>query len=237
MLLDAGCNPNVRNEDRLRSTSLHVATCQEHGKIVHLLLQAGADPLIEDSEGRTPCDFASASNGVWPLFAARGLTRTAKDVLVAKRVIHKVMPAFEDTVDEPSSGASTLAFYSRPGSAYVRSDASRGGGGGGGSSSSSSSSSSSGMSSRGSGIGSADGFGAFASTRRGGGGSTATDDGSSSSASSTATTTTLPRVPEGDGATVDPLGDGAPSGYPSETGDDSELGAGKLPTLSFWRDS
>jgi hypothetical protein len=135
LLVDAACDPNVRNADPTSSTALHAAACQEHGPIIHALLSAGANGALEDADGRTACDFASVSDGLWPLFAARGYTRTPKDVLVAKRVIHKVDPAVSDVADATegisSSGggsgggarASTLPFYSRPGSAYVRSDA------------------------------------------------------------------------------------------------------------------
>ena len=127
LLLDAGCDPNARNESD-NSTALHAAACQEHGKIIHLLLRGGADGTLEDGEGRTPVDFASVSDGLWPLFAARGYSRTPKDVLVAKRVIYKVDPALTDVSDATASGGGcpadspTLPFYSRPGSAYVRSD-------------------------------------------------------------------------------------------------------------------
>ena len=76
LLLDATCDPNVRNGDGMRSTALHAAASQEHGKIVHLLLQAGANAILEDGEGRTACDFASVSDAVWALFAARGLERS-----------------------------------------------------------------------------------------------------------------------------------------------------------------
>ena len=128
LLLDAGCDPNVRNEDATSSTALHTAACQEHGKIIHMLLQAGADATLQDYEGRTACDYASVSDGLWPLFAARGYKRTPKDVLVVKRIIHKVDPTSEvadATTDRPGSSVQhgTLSFYSRPGSAYVRSDA------------------------------------------------------------------------------------------------------------------
>ncbi len=131
-LLDAGCDPNQRNEDATNSTALHAAANQEHGPIILALLSAGADAMLEDADGRTACDFASVSDALWPLFAARGYSRTPKDVLIVKRVIHKVTdPAVSDvadaTADSGGGGSddrpSTLPFYSRPGSAYVRSDA------------------------------------------------------------------------------------------------------------------
>lgn len=137
LLLDAGCDPNVRNSDRGQSTALHSAACQEHGKIVHLLLQAGADGMLVDGEGRTAADFASVSDALWPLFTSRGLARTPKDVLVVKGIIRKLDPASEvlDPTFDPASaasgksedvsakgGGSALPFYSRPGSAYVRAD-------------------------------------------------------------------------------------------------------------------
>ena len=147
LLVDAACDPNVRNSDGTHSTPLHAAACQEHGKIAYLLLAAGADAMRQDGEGRTPCDFASVSDAVWPLFAARGLDRTPKAALIEKRIIRKVsapMPSGDDRDDEGGgggsddaggggggssssssrgSGSSTLPFYSRPGSAYVRAPA------------------------------------------------------------------------------------------------------------------
>ena len=136
MLVDAACDPNMRNGDR--STALHAAACQENGKLIHLLLQAGADATLQDAEGRTASDFASVSDGLWPLFGARGLTRTPKGELVAKRVIRKVYEEDEgsggiDDDGNSSAGGSggtsdgggssgTLPFYSRPGSAYTRSE-------------------------------------------------------------------------------------------------------------------
>ena len=134
LLVDASCDPNVRNGDGTASTALHAAACQEHGKIVHLLLQAGADATLADADGRTPVDFASVSDALWPLFAARGLERTPKATLVEKCVIRKIVePSAVDAAENvfeadtsAGSSASTVAFYTRPGSAYVRCDAREG---------------------------------------------------------------------------------------------------------------
>lgn len=132
ILLDAGCDANVRNGDKMRSTALHVACCQEHGKIVHLLLSAGADAMAPDSEQRTPVDFASASEMLWPLFAARGLKRTEKQELVRKRILRKVDDDATERGGSSGNGGGggysySLPYYSRPGSAYV-STLRRGGG-------------------------------------------------------------------------------------------------------------
>ncbi|KAL3926919.1 MAG: hypothetical protein SGPRY_003070 [Prymnesium sp.] len=124
LLLDATCDVNVRNGDSTRSTSLHVASCQEHHEITALLLAAGADALLLDAYDRTPCDFASVSDDIWPLFEARGLCRTSKPELVQKRLIRK-LGAAEERAAESRKGA-TVAAYTRPGSAYVRSDANPG---------------------------------------------------------------------------------------------------------------
>ena len=112
----------------MRSHVIHVAAIQENGRIAHRLLQAGADPTLEDVFGRSSCDFASPSASVWPLFAARGLVRTPKDELIRKGVIRKVA----QVEAEGSSGGGTVRlpsgavpFYSRPGSAYVVADADR----------------------------------------------------------------------------------------------------------------
>ena len=127
LLVDAGCDVNVRNGGT-QTTALHVAAIQENGRIAHRLLQAGADPTLEDIFGRSSCDFASPSASVWPLFAARGLVRTPKDELIRKGVIRKVA----QVEAEGSSGGGTVRlpsgavpFYSRPGSAYVVADADR----------------------------------------------------------------------------------------------------------------
>ena len=121
VLVDAGCDVNVRNNGT-QTTALQVAAIQENGKIAHMLLQAGADPTLEDVLGRSSCDFASPSASTWPLFAARGLARTPKDELIRKGVIRKV--AQVETEDGGGRGAARLPsgavpFYSRPGSAYV----------------------------------------------------------------------------------------------------------------------
>ena len=126
LLVDAGCDVNVRNGGT-QTTALHVAAIQENGRIAHRLLQAGADPTLEDVFGRSSCDFASPSASVWPLFAARGLVRTPKDELIRKGVIRKVAQVEAEgssggTVRLPSGA---VPFYSRPGSAYVVADADR----------------------------------------------------------------------------------------------------------------
>jgi len=128
LLLDASCNPNVRNGDGSSSTALHAAACQEHGKIVHMLLSAGADATLQDGNGRTACDFASISNAVWPLFAARGLTRTPNPSLIAKRVIRgdiempRQLAAMEAEVGKCGLGnsSSSTLLRERPESANVR---------------------------------------------------------------------------------------------------------------------
>ncbi|KAL1524196.1 hypothetical protein AB1Y20_019104 [Prymnesium parvum] len=118
LLVDATCDVNLRNMDQLGSTALHVAACQEHEEVVELLLRAGADTMLEDAEGRTPCDFASVSDGVWPLFEARGLSRTPKQELLRKRLIRRLGAEEEKEASDQEGG--TVAAYTRPGSAYVR---------------------------------------------------------------------------------------------------------------------
>ena len=133
LLVDAGCDVNVRNSGT-QTTALHVAAIQENGRIAHRLLQAGADPTLEDVFGRSSCDFASPSASTWPLFAARGLLRTPKDELIRKGVIRKVAQLEAEGSGSGSGGGSggtarlpsgAVPFYSRPGSAYVVVDADR----------------------------------------------------------------------------------------------------------------
>ena len=55
-----------------------------------MLLEKGADPLIQDSVGRSARDFASASDRVWPHFAAQGCQRMSKQDLIDRGIIKKV---------------------------------------------------------------------------------------------------------------------------------------------------
>ncbi|EDO44153.1 predicted protein [Nematostella vectensis] len=120
-LLDGGADVNAQNKNS-GWTPLHAASFQEHGKIIMLLLEKGANPEVSDAEGRTPKDFASASDKTWPHFAARGYTRTTKQDLIDKGIIRKLTPEEKcpsaGVSNRPGSG-SKLAAYSRPGSAYV----------------------------------------------------------------------------------------------------------------------
>ncbi|RUS73029.1 hypothetical protein EGW08_019215 [Elysia chlorotica] len=85
-ILEAGTNPNLQNE-RTLWTPLHAATFQEHGPVVMTLLEYGAQPELPDSENRTPADFASASDKIWPFFAALGVPRTSRAELVSKEIL------------------------------------------------------------------------------------------------------------------------------------------------------
>jgi len=124
ILLDAGADPGLKNSGGPRWTALHAATLQEQGKACMLLLDYKADPHDRDIEGVTPCDYASCSEPVWPLFAARGCQRTAKSELAEKGVLRKVSAALEGQLQgEAESGSAQrrglVAEYSRPGSSYV----------------------------------------------------------------------------------------------------------------------
>ncbi|XP_041367150.1 ankyrin repeat domain-containing protein 39-like [Gigantopelta aegis] len=114
-LLANGADPNKQNRGT-QWTPLHAATFQEHGPVVMVLLEHGASPEIEDSEGRTPRDFASASDKIWPHFAALDLKRTPKIELVEKGVIRRI-DKVQSQKDGP--GGIRMAAYSRPQSAYA----------------------------------------------------------------------------------------------------------------------
>ena len=51
LLVDAGCDVNVRNGGT-QTTALHVAAIQENGRIAHRLLQAGADANATMADGK-----------------------------------------------------------------------------------------------------------------------------------------------------------------------------------------
>lgn len=87
-LLSRGVDINFQNKGTLW-TPLHAAAFQEHGPVVMVLLENRAAPEKPDSEGRTPKDFASASDKIWPHFGALGLERTPRWELVEKSVIKK----------------------------------------------------------------------------------------------------------------------------------------------------
>mmetsp|Transcript_15988 Transcript_15988/g.37690 ORF Transcript_15988/g.37690 Transcript_15988/m.37690 type:complete len:252 (-) Transcript_15988:85-840(-) len=129
LLLDAMASPNARNESGPRWTALHAAALQEHGKACMLLLERRANPREKDAEGITPLDYASCSEGVWPLFAAHGHERVDKAALVQMGVLRRASPELEQSLHteaareaaaqvEPSRRG-IVSEYSRPGSAYV----------------------------------------------------------------------------------------------------------------------
>ncbi|CAH3127399.1 homeobox protein Wariai [Pocillopora verrucosa] len=119
-LLDKGADVNAQNRDTLW-TPLHAATFQEHGKIVMLLLERNAQPELPDGEGRSAKDFASASDKVWPHFAALNCPRTSKQELIEKGIIKKLEESSRGgSSGRPGSGPKArMAAFSRPGSAYV----------------------------------------------------------------------------------------------------------------------
>ncbi|KAF0682941.1 Aste57867_24954 [Aphanomyces stellatus] len=131
-LLGRGARVSARN-DGTGWTALHAAAFQEHGKVVRILLEADADPFARDSEGRTPCDYASISEAIWAFFAglsslatsirrsltlARGCGKSLKPDLIEKGIIRKVENQAEDS--SSSSYDPPVAEYSRPGSSYQR---------------------------------------------------------------------------------------------------------------------
>jgi len=89
-LVEEGADVNCQNAGTLW-TPLHAATFQEHGKVVMCLLEHDADPLIPDAKGRTSADFASASDIVWPFFAAIQCRRTTKPELLQKCVLRPAL--------------------------------------------------------------------------------------------------------------------------------------------------
>jgi hypothetical protein len=135
LLLESMASPGIRNENGPRWTALHAAALQEDGKACMMLLDFKAEPDDTDRDGVTPCDYASCSEAIWPLFAARGCRRSPKDDLVKKGVLRRASSALEAQLEAEGSveaaeqreamGLPTEARrgivneYSRPGSAYV----------------------------------------------------------------------------------------------------------------------
>lgn len=128
LLLDAMASPALQNESGPRWTALHAAALQEQGKACMMLLDYKANPTEPDVDGITPCDYASVSEAVWPLFAARGCERTSKAELVRKGVLRKASTQLEQMLEQekvavPTDSAEArrglITEYSRPGSSYV----------------------------------------------------------------------------------------------------------------------
>lgn len=125
LLLESMASPDLRNENGPRWTALHAASLQELGKASMLLLEKRANPDERDTEGVTPCDYASCSEALWPLFAARGCTRTPKEELVQKGVLRRASNDLEQQLrndgnaESASSRRGVVTEYSRPGSSYV----------------------------------------------------------------------------------------------------------------------
>lgn len=114
-LLEEGAEANHQNPGSLW-TPLHAAAFQEHGKVVMILLARNGKPDLEDSEGRTPTDFASASFKIWPHFAALGYQRTPKQELIEKGILQKAETTTHS--DGPANRGWMGPRFARPGSAY-----------------------------------------------------------------------------------------------------------------------
>eukprot|EP00929_Paragymnodinium_shiwhaense_P058715 TRINITY_DN29416_c0_g1_i1.p1 TRINITY_DN29416_c0_g1~~TRINITY_DN29416_c0_g1_i1.p1 ORF type:complete len:253 (+),score=43.27 TRINITY_DN29416_c0_g1_i1:79-837(+) len=124
LLLDSMASPGIRNDSGPQWTPLHAAALQEDGKACMLLLDYQANPLEPDNEGVTPCDYASVSEAVWPIFAARGCDKVPKAELVNKGVLRRASSALEAQLMREAEGGDQsrrglINEYSRPGSAYV----------------------------------------------------------------------------------------------------------------------
>jgi len=112
VLIESGADPNISNKNT-HWTPLHAAAFQEHGKVIMMLLEAGADPEAEDLWGRTPKDFASASDKVWSFFAANGCQRTTKQALMEKRVLQKKPDECRTAADYSQGRKSTASSLLR----------------------------------------------------------------------------------------------------------------------------
>merc|ERR1712093_539278 len=81
VLLEFGADANTPF-DGTRWSPLHAAAVQESPKMCQVLLERGADPMLEDEHQRRPVDYASAaSEEVWSQFEERGCARSSKEEL------------------------------------------------------------------------------------------------------------------------------------------------------------
>ena len=92
LLLEAGANPNVHTENRVDSetyggayvvgeTPLHLAAAFGDEDMIHLLLEAGADPVAKDADGHTP-----------RFYFARQQRNEPHVVITKKREIQELLP-------------------------------------------------------------------------------------------------------------------------------------------------
>lgn len=61
MLLEAGAKPNIRDDSPHKWTALFYAACWGHAQVARLLVKAGANPLLQCTEGKTPIQIALQS--------------------------------------------------------------------------------------------------------------------------------------------------------------------------------
>jgi len=118
-LLRNGADVNAINKGT-NWTALHCAAFQGHGPVVLSLLRARSNPKAVDNQGRTPADFASAIDAIWPLFSAAGCTRTPKSELLQKRIIMKEKNGKPTGATASRGGRyEPNSYLNRPGSSYV----------------------------------------------------------------------------------------------------------------------
>ncbi|XP_059140860.1 ankyrin repeat and SOCS box protein 11-like [Physella acuta] len=110
-LLELGTNPNFQNSSTLW-TPLHAAAFQEHGPVVMLLLEYGAEAEIPDAENRTAAQFASASDVIWPLFAALNIPRTPRSELVERNILRPGSGMMQ--TKSPSLGINIVGYKPSP---------------------------------------------------------------------------------------------------------------------------
>ncbi|XP_039265779.2 uncharacterized protein LOC120341356 [Styela clava] len=121
ILLDNKADPNFKNAKTLW-TPLHAAAFQDHGRVVMLLLEYGANPMSEDYKGRTPADFASASDKIWSHFDIMNISRTSKQDLIKKNILRGNQDTLPENsvssnkheIEKTTSTGIKLADYSSP---------------------------------------------------------------------------------------------------------------------------
>ena len=113
LLLRAGADANIANASG-EWRPLHAAAFKQFAPVVMLLLEHNADPVALDTRGRSPVDYASLSDAIWPLFERRGCRRSTLTELFEKSVLKREVDASNSDSSASVIRQTSTKFTVRP---------------------------------------------------------------------------------------------------------------------------